>query len=111
LSELAMTHISASVTGQTRSRRKAIVEDFKNWLISKGVSTFDGTHVLNYLSELPEGRLGDFNMIRSAINTTVHQNSGYNYSELLLFQRHARGLRRLFPLDPGYAEMWNINQI
>lgn len=87
----------------------ALVNSFRKWLVSKRLEYFDGGHVINYLSEIPKERVSEFGMIRSAINTTVHQNSGFNYSDLLIFRRHANGYRRSYPLEPKYEEMWDIS--
>jgi integrase len=104
-------HISSSVSEVTRSRRLKIVQEFRKWLEDQNLLAFDGSHVLNYLSAIPESKMSEFATIRTAINTTVFQNSGTNYSTMELFQRQARGIQRLFPLDPKYESMWDVKTL
>jgi hypothetical protein len=111
LSERARGYIKKALGPDTQTRRSKILKKFRDWLGEKGKSSLDGADIINYLVELPQNLMSQFCTIRTAINTTIHQNIGYNFSDNLFFKKLAKGVIKDFPLDPRYDEMWDIEML
>jgi hypothetical protein len=106
LNSNARRYIGKSIAPGTQTRRSKILTKFKTYL--EGRVVFDGKDIINYLADLPQKMMPQFFTIRTAINTTIHQNAGYNFSEDLLFKKLSKGVMKEFPLDPKYDEMWDL---
>jgi hypothetical protein len=66
---------------------------------------------MNYYAEIPDEKLGNFAAIRTAINTIIHQNTGFNPSESTLLTRQSAGILKEHPNDPKYDEMWDLRDL
>jgi len=84
------------------------VTKFRRWLELRGLNEFSGAHVLNYLAGVTPGA---FESQRTALTTTIHQNSGIELSATIMFKRFSQGTKNLFPKDAKYDEMWNARVI
>jgi len=93
----------------TKTRRTKIIASFRQCFENKRLRHFTGAHIIDYLANLPKTKMSQFCTIRTAINTTIHQNVGINFSDDLLFQKLSKGIMRKHPLDPKYDEIWDLN--
>jgi hypothetical protein len=104
----ASRYVNMAVSAETKTRRTKCIDKFRYHLESKGMTTFDGADVLNYLCELPSSMMSQWCTMRTAITTTLHQNTDYNLSECLMFKKAAQGVLKDFPNCPKYEDMWDL---
>jgi hypothetical protein len=104
----ARAHIARAIAEETKTRRTRHVGELREWLTQRQVKHFNAVHVINFYADIPNSRMGQFTTIRTAIHTTIHQNTGYNLSDLLVMKKTASGIAAEFPSEPKYYEMWDL---
>jgi hypothetical protein len=104
----ARQHIARAIGEQTKTRRTRHIGELKDWLLAQKVEFFNAVHIVNFYGSIPDAKMGQFTTIRTAIHTTIHQNTGFNLSNLLVMRHTASGIAANYPSELKYYEMWDL---
>jgi hypothetical protein len=110
LTPAAVQLMRGSVQQDTASRRLRHIHAFREWLMPRlpQSGTFNMSHLMNYYAGLSEAQFGQFGTIRTAIQTSINTNAGFNPSDHIKIKRQAAGIFRKYPALPKYETMWDL---
>ena len=94
----------------TIEKKNSSAEAFKQYLVDKGIETFDMYDILNYLAHCfhtnQKFRYGE---AKSHILTTIEATTGKKFVEDLLMVKSARSARLERPQQAKYDDTWDMN--